>query len=223
MPAKKTSFATDEFPQDDGLTGVGKISKTVPQKKEAVINVVDKHKIGFFSAPAFVQKPTIRFETQAVNEEIILLLRKHPVTNIVWIITVIIMLLAPFILFPYLSWSGLIQDLPTRFGIVGTILWFLITFAFAFESFVSWYFNAYLITNERALDVDFLNLLYKRVTEARLDKIQDVTYTQSGMAQSVFNYGDVLIQTAGEQENLDFESVPNPAHVAETISGLLNK
>ncbi len=37
------------------------------------------------------------------------------------------MLLAPFILFPYRSWAGLITDVPVRFGLVGTIAWYLIT------------------------------------------------------------------------------------------------
>ena len=167
--------------------------------------------------------PGIRFETQAADEELVLLLRKHPVTNVMWILIFIIMLLAPFILFPYLSWAGLITDVPVRFGLVGTIAWYLFTFIFAFENFISWYFNVYLLTNERILDVDFYNLLYKRVSEARLDKIQDVTYTQSGMAQNVFNYGFVYIQTAGTEENLEFESVPNPAKVVEAISKLLHK
>jgi hypothetical protein len=88
----------------------------------------------------------------------------------------------------------------------------------AFEKFLNWYFNVYIITTERIIDVDFISLLYKQVSEAQIAKIQDVTYTMGGLARAVFNYGDVLIQTAGELPNFDFLAVPHPNKVAAVIA-----
>ena len=47
--------------------------------------------------------------------------------------------------------------------------------------------------------------------------IQDVTVSQGGVSQTVFNYGTVLIQTAGEIPNIEFQLVPNPGLVLKVL------
>jgi uncharacterized membrane protein YdbT with pleckstrin-like domain len=158
----------------------------------------------------------LRFETQESNEEVILLLRRHWVTNIPWIAIAILMLWAPLVL----SIFPLLDFMPARYQFMALILWYLLTTAFIFEKFLSWYFNVYLVTNERLIDYDFFNLLYKTTTEAEITKIQDINVQMGGLAQTVFNYGTVLIETAGEIPNLEFEQVPNPAAVTKRIREL---
>ena len=53
-----------------------------------------------------------------------------------------------------------------------------------------------------------------------MEKIEDVTYKQSGFIRSLFNYGDVHVQTAGEEENIEYDRVPRPAKVAEIINDI---
>lgn len=164
-----------------------------------------------------VISPTgVRFETQEDKENVVLLLRRHVVTNIPWIAIAILMLLAPLVL----SFFPLLDFLPARYQFMGLILWYLLTTAVVFEKFLSWYFNVYIVTNERLIDYDFFNLLYKNTTEAELTKIQDINVQMGGLAQTVFNYGTVLIETAGEIPNLEFELVPNPAAVTKKIREL---
>ncbi|OGM82458.1 hypothetical protein A2376_01995 [Candidatus Woesebacteria bacterium RIFOXYB1_FULL_47_31] len=126
------------------------------------------------------------------------------------------MILAPSILsiFPILSF------LPVNFQLIAVLFWYLITTAFILESFLTWFFNVYLITDERIVDIDFLNLLYKEVSDANIDKIQDVTYKMAGAVRTLFNYGDVLIQTASEVPNFDFLAVPRPDKVATVLQDL---
>ena len=79
------------------------------------------------------------------------------------------------------------------------------------------------MTNKRVVDIDWVNLLYRQVSEAQLEKIQDVTYKMSGILDSFFNFGSVFIQTAGPDPNFEFESVPNPDLVVRKINELLGK
>lgn len=158
----------------------------------------------------------LNFETRDDTEEVILLLRRHVITNIPWIIIVIIMLFAPLVL----SFFPLLSFLPLRFQFMATIIWYLLTTAFIFENFLSWYFNVYLVTNERIIDYDFFNLLYKNTSDAELNKIQDINVQMGGLSQTLFNYGTVLIETAGEIPNLEFDLVPNPAYVVKVIREL---
>jgi len=69
--------------------------------------------------------------------------------------------------------------------------------------------------------MDFHGILFRNISEATLANVEDVTHTVSGTLQVVFNYGDVIVQTAGEQREFDFESVPSPARVQDIISDLV--
>ena len=56
--------------------------------------------------------------------------------------------------------------------------------------------------------------------DANIDKIQDVTYKMGGVIRTLFNYGDVMIQTASEVPNFDFLAVPYPDKVAKVLQDL---
>lgn len=166
---------------------------------------------------AYVHHPhNVQFENQEKNEEIELFLRQHPVTNLAWILTALIMVFAPllFRVFPLLGF------LPQSFQTVMALAWYLLTSAFILESLFSWFFNIYLVTNKRVIDVDFRNLIYKEVSDAGLGRIQDVTYRMGGVVRTIFNYGDVFIQTAGAAPNFEFLAVPNPDKVVKILQEL---
>jgi uncharacterized membrane protein YdbT with pleckstrin-like domain len=162
------------------------------------------------------QPEGIKFETQEEEETVVLLLRQHPIVNIPWIIVTVILVFAPSIL----SVFPLLDFLPLRFQFIAILFWYLITAAYVLESALSWFFNVYIVTNERIIDVDFENLLYREVSEANIEKIQDIEYQIGGVSRSIFNYGDVFIQTAGTIQNFDFKAVPNPADVVRIIQNL---
>lgn len=161
----------------------------------------------------------IDFETRENEEKIILMLRAHIVTNVKWIFITLVLLLIPGILKTF----GVFSMLPTGFELVITLGWYLVTSAYALESFLSWYFNVYFVTNLRVIDVDFYNLIYKQVSDANIDKIQDVSYNMGGVGRTFFNFGNVFIQTAAEVNNFDFLAVPNPDKVAKIIEDMITK
>lgn len=173
----------------------------------------------------FAENPEgIHFETQKKEEEVVLFLRPHLATNLPWILMVVLMVLIPGIILP-VAWRYLALSVvfPRAYLLVGTLFWYLATFGFALASFLRWFFNIYIVTNERVVDIDFYYLLYKHVAEARLDNIQDISYRTSGIFSTLFNCGDVLIQTASETPNFEFGFVPQPEKVVETISELSHK
>lgn len=80
-----------------------------------------------------------------------------------------------------------------------------------------------LVTNQRIVDIDFENLVYKNVAETKLTLVQDVSYTQTGAIRTVFDYGDVLIQTAGTIDNFDLHAVPIPERIVNIVEDLIGK
>lgn len=159
---------------------------------------------------------SVNFENRNQEEQVILLLRKHPITNVGWILIFLLMFVAPVVLtsFPILDFF------PVNFRFIAILGWYLITFAYALESFLTWFFNVYIITDERIVDIDFHNLIYKEISDANIDRIQDVTYKMGGVIRTVLNYGDVYIQTASEVPAFEFLAVPRPDRVTKVLQDL---
>lgn len=161
----------------------------------------------------------IDFETREKDEKIILFIRAHPIVNIRWILVTVLLVFVPVVAKSF----GILGSLPAGFELIINLFWYLITITYALENFLGWYSNVYFVTNLRVIDVDFYSLIYKQVSDANVDKIQDVTYNTGGVARAFFNYGNVFIQTAAEVSEFDFLEVPNPAKVAKTIEDLITK
>lgn len=167
---------------------------------------------------AFLIKPKVKCEFQQDKEEILLLLRAHPVTQIYWLINGFFFLILLFIgNFFFSSFLNLNQT----FFINLLIVFFV--FSYWWFNFLSWYFNVGIITNRRVIDIDFYSLIYKEVSSANLNKIEDITIKAGGFFPSLFNYGNVFIQTAGTEINIEFYKVPNPERVKELVNNLLPK
>lgn len=200
--------------------------KTLPEeKKESLSNKTSltekkKPKIsgrthGFLSTFSLYPE-RIDFETRGDDEKIVLILRQHIIVNVKWIVFAILMFLTPSVVKSF----GVFNSVSGGFELVTTMAWYLVSMAYAFEGFLNWYFNVYIVTNERIVDVNFHNLIYKSVSDATLDNIQDVTYNMGGVTRTVFNYGDVFIQTASEVSRFDFIAVPDPSRVSKIINEL---
>ena len=172
------------------------------------------------SLSAFVALPKkVSFEAQEKKEKIVLLLRRHWSTNIFLWFLILVMTLLPFILtvLPFPSF------LPFRFRLIIIIMWYLFVLGIAFEKFLSWFFNVFIITDGRVIDVDFFSLVYSEISQAKIDKIQDITYKGGGLLRAVFNYGDVFIQTAGKIQQIEFESVPQPDKIVQVLNELMTQ
>jgi hypothetical protein len=169
---------------------------------------------------AYAERPDdVRFETQEEKETVELFLRQHPIVNLPWILLTLVLLISPTFIFP-LFIKILPFAIPFRFILVFSVFWYVATFGFVLTNILRWFFNIYIVTNERIVDIDFYYLLYKHFSEAELDKIQDISYTSSGLMATIFNYGNVLVETAAEIPNIDFDKVPHPQKIVETIRNL---
>lgn len=166
---------------------------------------------------SFCYRPdNVRFETQDAHEKIVLLLRQHPIVNIPWILIALVLVFAPIILgaFP------LIDFLPERYQFISIVIWYLVVTAFVIESFLSWFFNIYIVTDEKIVDIDFHNLIYKEVSDAKISSIQEVNHSVGGVIGTMFNFGHIKIQTAGAVPTFDFLNVSEPARVVRIIGEL---
>ncbi|NLG26706.1 MAG: cyclic nucleotide-binding domain-containing protein [Chloroflexi bacterium] len=80
-----------------------------------------------------------------------------------------------------------------------------------------WANDEYIVTDERIIDIEKRPLFFsEQRREAPLGMIQNISLRMPNMLAAIFNYGDVVVQTAGS-ESFTFERVPNPSDVQREI------
>lgn len=167
----------------------------------------------------YIENPRdCRFEGQDIDEKILLLLRAHPIVNLSWIIPAILLFIAPLFVSRIFLFLNLdLSQIPQSFELVFLIINYLLVLIIVFEGFLHWYFNVYIVTDKNIVDVDFHSILFKNIDVAPLRNIEDTSSQMGGILNSIFNYGDVVIQTAGTSRNIDLESVSRPHYIADFI------
>lgn len=168
-------------------------------------------------ASLMIRPKKVSFETQEAEEKVILLARQHLITNLRWILAALAMLFGPSLIF--MIYPEFFRSFEYRSLL--TLVWYLLTFSFAFQRFLRWFFNVNIITDERVVDIDFPSLLYRDISSTKIDMIQDVSVKTGGFVRSLFNYGDVYIQTAAEQREFVFEAITQPERVIKILNELI--
>lgn len=166
---------------------------------------------------SFCLKPKLKFEFQNKDEETLLIIRAHPITQLFWMINALVMIVILLLVNLLLPTTFALNQIIfiNFFGVIFII-------AYCWFNFLNWYFNLGIVTDKRIIDVDYYYILYKEITVAYLNKVQDITLKSGGFFNSVFNYGNIFVQTAGTDPNIEFINVPKPNKVREIISNLSN-
>lgn len=149
------------------------------------------------------------------GEEIVKIIRRYPLTLFFKILLVLVLILLPFFLmFLLFSW-----------GIWGAAIFLIVLFVgifYGLRIFIIWYYNTSIITNYRVIDFDQQGFFEKTVSGITYDKIQDVSYYQRGICQTLFKYGSVQLQIANTSTKIKLRYVRRPAEVNELILQLQN-
>ncbi len=194
--------------------GEKKERKSMAELRKAIQTMGARHL--FTSFATF--PPSICFETQDEGENVVMFLRQHPIVNLSWIVVAVFMLTLPsiFAFFPPYA------NLPASYQFVVSAGWYLFVSGFVLAKFMGWFFNIYIVTDERIVDVDFLNIFFRRISTAKIEEIQDVNVTSSGAMETFFGYGNVFIQTAAEVSQFEFLSVPKPDLVGKILNRMID-
>jgi uncharacterized membrane protein YdbT with pleckstrin-like domain len=161
-----------------------------------------------------------RILNQAENERTIFFLRRHWFTISPVLMGFIVALLLPIGAYALISYRApeFLAD-PARFTlfVLGASMFFLYAWLFLFMNFLDWFLDIWIVTDHRIVNIEQSGLFGRTMSELMLYNVQDVTSEVKGFLHTVFNYGIIEIQTAGEKDRFIFENVPHPDHLAKRI------
>lgn len=176
---------------------------------------------------SFCRNPIgISFENQKANEDILLFLRKHFITNTFWLVFSVFLLILPFLLrllSPIFGFDTFFSFLPERYSMIFLLFYYLLVVSYVFINFITWFFNISLITRDSVVGIDFSDIIYKNVAAMKISLIQDINFTQTGTIRTLFDYGDVFTQTVGTLDNFYLEAVPHPELVVQIIENIIGR
>lgn len=177
----------------------------------------------FFAA--FCHMPLgVSFLNQEANEQIILFLRAHFITNLNWIGFSFVLLALPLFL-PLVAeyYADYFLLIPVPFILILVCFYYLIVLGYMYLQFVSWFYNVGIVTNKQLVDVDFDDIMYRDIAKVRIENVIDVEFNQGGFLDSFFDFGTVNVQTEGIKPNFEFGQTPDPDKVANIILELKEK
>ncbi len=103
------------------------------------------------------------------------------------------------------------------------VLYFLLSFFYligwmaGFAIWVDYFLDIWVVTSGRVINVEQKGFFARDTSELDYTHVQDVTSEVSGFFQTMLNYGDVVVQTAGTQGRFLFRRVPYPEKVKTLV------
>lgn len=110
----------------------------------------------------------------------------------------------------HVAWAPIVALL-LAFPLIGLIL-------FMGWQYLNWRDDFFVLTTQRVVHIERVWPLRDHFEESPLEKLEDTYLVRSGLVANVLNYGDLVLQTAGETVEIDMSFVANPTYLSELVS-----
>lgn len=152
------------------------------------------------------------------GESVILLTRRHWLFLWSKLLVEFLWAVAPVavVLFVVVKFSSL----GSMSGKVALVVIALFLAYWAVRAYFTWYsyvHDLWVVTNQRVIDSVQPNWFRSHLASADLVDIEDIAVDRSGILQTMFNFGEVQCQTAGERLNFVLAGIPKPQAMLSTI------
>ncbi|HHY55608.1 MAG TPA: PH domain-containing protein [Chloroflexi bacterium] len=149
------------------------------------------------------------------NETVVRIIKRHPLSLIGRIVGVALLLIVGIALWLWLRGLGggleVVLDILIAVGALAAIVYAGI-YWYRYEN------DLWIITNERLIDSTKTTPFNQDIKTATLTNIQDINIRKRGIFQTLFEYGDVICQTASASgHTFEFLGVAKPAEVLDLI------
>lgn len=145
------------------------------------------------------------------DEEVLKIVRQYALVYFWKAFFVVLLILVDFFFMFWLVskgwWGSLIFMLVLLIAVFLGARWFVI-----------WYYNIFVITNKRVIDIYQKGIFSRDVSEIMLSKMLDVSYQRKGILQTIFKYGNIYLQVAGNEIKLVIAKIKNPQEVQRILS-----
>jgi uncharacterized membrane protein YdbT with pleckstrin-like domain len=152
------------------------------------------------------------------GEQVVCSIKRHPIGLFGIYSTVgflLIVLFAGVGLLPHFVTSLTTQD--KLYIFVAAIAFALIVLLFLYVAVVVYHGNRWIVTSDSITQVTQTGLFQKHTSQLSLGNLEDVTFEQDGLIPTMFGFGTLKVETAGERSKFQFPYCPKPKDCAIEI------
>jgi|PlaIllAssembly_1097288.scaffolds.fasta_scaffold121883_3 uncharacterized membrane protein (DUF485 family) len=174
-----------------------------------------------------------KFATQNPDEYVVMIVRKHVFRNASWLINAFLAFIMPLLLIAVIGYwdvnfnESLFSTSELVMGANTQILFALLLFYFGFVatyvyfSFIHWFYDVFIITNERYISIDFDILHGRTIVDIPLSDIIDVSEKVLGFLPTLIGYGNIEFKTTSEKFII-LDNIPNPTWFRDSFVDLIH-
>ena len=161
----------------------------------------------------------------AKDEQTTLMVRKHWFILLSRTLAFGLLFYLPFLLYDAISHQTAITVAlnltpitlsPELLSFLGTA-WALFVWIKLFGFWTDYSLDLWIVTDKRVIAIDQIRFFNRRMAIFRMERIQDVAVHVHGPIETILNFGDLHVETAGADENFIMHNLPNPARVKDAI------
>lgn len=168
-----------------------------------------------------IEPKNIRFAGQDRNEKIYVYMRRHWTENIQWFVRNLMYSAVPFVVAIIANLINLsIPYVTEREYLIILLSYYSFIMTNVFKDFFDWYFDPYIITNQRVLHYEFKPFYGYEVKETSLNSIENVTETSKGLFAGLLGTGTLTVSTEATDDLFVFENIDNPTLVRDILVDL---
>lgn len=104
---------------------------------------------------------------------------------------------------------------PLARALLGVYL--LIVWTSAWGTFTHYFLDAWVLTNQRIVNIKQRKFFSREVSGLFLSRVQDVTTEVNGVLSSLLGIGDIKVQTAAEDIEFVMRGIPRPEQMRDII------
>lgn len=167
----------------------------------------------------YVRSRRNAFVNQRDDEEVLLIIRKHWIVDLIVLSKFLFFAGIPFALIMWLESRLVIFEAATgQVFILIFAMYMLFMLLYAYVNWMKENLDLIIFTNQRVVDINQNTLFNRENAETDLSEIQDARAQVTGILGSLLQYGKLTIQTAAEQSFFYMKYVEHPE---KTVSWLL--
>lgn len=149
------------------------------------------------------------------QEQIVAVIRRHWFNLAAEVIAIVFLALLPLISFGILNGMFDIYEIAYLYQpylIASYVILLLILWMSLFNIWTNHYLDTWVLTTKRLITVDQRGFFHRATGSFRLERLQDVQVSVSGIIPTFFDFGTVEIRTASE-ETFTMRGLPHPSRI----------
>lgn len=153
-----------------------------------------------------------------VDEKKLSEVAKHPIGIISLYVSITIGVVVSLVL-TFFMIPSVVADTDQAFAIAGLAALIIVVLSVLISVLATVVYrqNRLIVTDRNITQILQTSIFNRKVSQLNLVNVEDVTSIQNGILATMFGYGVLKIETAGEQANFNFTYCPRPGYYAKVI------